>query len=157
MDKLFDLQLIMEEYEAFLKKEYISADEVLDLLANKLQAVQQWKDTEIWIDGFYSFTPQEYDVIGQMMRLAKDVTVTLTMDDYTFHQQSVPMFNGFFEPFMTAKRLKEIASEQNCPMKEPVLFQKNQRTNKEALLFLEKNYFRYYRKSTEATEGITLI
>ncbi len=156
-DKLFDLQLIMEEYEAFLKKEYISADEVLDLLANKLQAVQQWKDTEIWIDGFYSFTPQEYDVIGQMMRLAKDVTVTLTMDDYTFHQQSVPMFNGFFEPFMTAKRLKEIASEQNCPMKEPVLFQKNQRTNKEALLFLEKNYFRYYRKSTEATEGITLI
>lgn len=156
-DKLSDLELIMQAYEAFLKKEYISGDEILDLLADKLEEVKQWENTEIWIDGFYSFTPQEYEVIGQLMRLAKQVTVTLTLDAYTFHQQSVAMFNGFFEPFMTAKKLKEIAKEQNCPLAEPIILQQNQRTNKKALLFLEKNYFRYYRKSTEETDGITLF
>ncbi len=59
-DKLFDLNMIMEDYQKFLKNNYISGDELLDLLAERLQSVPYWQNTEIWLDGFRGFTPQEY-------------------------------------------------------------------------------------------------
>ncbi len=156
-DKLFDLNMIMEDYQKFLKNNYISGDELLDLLAERLQSVPYWQNTEIWLDGFRGFTPQEYNIIQQLLRLAKRVTVTLTIDEYTFSQSNVPMFNGFFEPSVTAKKISEIARQQNCNIEQPVILKENKRTNKKGLLFLEKNYFRYYRKSTEQIEGITLF
>ena len=156
-DKLFDLNTIMEGYQNFLKNNYISGDELLDLLAERLQIIPHWQDTEIWLDGFRGFTPQEYNIIKQLLRLSKRVTVTLTIDEYTFFQSSVPMFNGFFEPSVTAKKISEIARQLNCNIEQTVILKENKRTNKKGLLFLEKNYFRYYRKSTEQSEGITLF
>lgn len=107
-DKLSDLCIIMEGYQQFLQKEYISGDELLDLLAERLQTMEQWKDIKIWIDGFYGFTPQEYKIIKQLLRLAKTVTITLSIDSYTFEQSDVPMYHGFYEPFMTAKKSKKL-------------------------------------------------
>ncbi len=156
-DKLSDLCLIMQGYQQFLQREYISGDELLDLLAERLQSMEQWKDTEIWIDGFYGFTPQEYNIIKQLLRLAKTVTITLTIDSDTFMQSDVAMFHGFYEPFITAKKIKEIAKEQNCIIENPIIFYKNQRTTKKGLLFLEQHYFKYFSKSTQELDGISLF
>ena len=156
-DKLSDLCIIMEGYQQFLQKEYISGDELLDLLAERLQTMEQWKDIKIWIDGFYGFTPQEYKIIKQLLRLAKTVTITLSIDSYTFEQSDVPMYHGFYEPFMTAKKIKEIAKEQNCVIEQAISFTKNQRTKQKGLLFLEQNYFKYFNKSTKESDGIMLF
>ncbi len=156
-DKLHDLNIIVEEYQKFLKDKYISGDELLDLLAEKLQIIESWQNTEIWLDSFHSFTPQEYKVIKQLLRLAKRVTITLTIDDNTFYKPNVQMFDGFFEPYMTAKKVIELAQEQNCAVEKAVVLYKNKRTTKNALLFLEKNYFQYYNRVTEEVDGIALI
>ncbi len=156
-DKLYDLRIIMEGYQNFLKKEYISGDELLDLLAERLQNTEYWENTEIWLDGFYGFTPQEYKVIKQLLRLSKCVTITLTLNEKSFYKQSIPMYYGFYEPYMTSKKLKEIATEQHCTLEKEIVLRENKRTTKKGLLFLEKYYFQYYNHKTEYSEGISIV
>ena len=156
-DKLSDLRIIMKGYQDFLKQEYISGDELLDLLAERLQSTEYWENTEIWLDGFYGFTPQEYKVIKQLLRLSKCVTITLTLDEKSFYKQSIPLYHGFYEPYMTSKKLKEIAAEQHCFMEKEIVLCENKRTTKKGLLFLEKYYFQYYNNKIDCSEGISLV
>lgn len=156
-DKLVDLQLIYESYLSFLKHEYVTGDEMLDLLANALSKLENLKDTEVWIDGFYGFTPQEYDVIGQLLRLTKAVTVTLTIDEYSLFQEELLQTAPFFETFVTQKKLCALAKEVGCKIEQPLLLKENKRLEKESLRFLEKYYFQYYMKSCEDAEGIDVF
>ena len=54
-EKLTDLNRIYRSYLDFLRQEYISADETLGLLAERLDESLGFADTEFWLDGFYGF------------------------------------------------------------------------------------------------------
>ena len=119
---------------------------MLDLLAERLANEEGLEETEIWVDGFYGFTPQEFRVLGQLMRLAKQVNITLTMDEYSLNQKSLPLSAPFFELFLTTQNLKKIALEEGIKVLAPFVLEENKRTKADALCFLEKNYFYYYEK-----------
>ncbi len=155
--KLGDLKIIYKGYLDFLQNEYISGDELLDLLAGRLAGTESMEETEIWVDGFYGFTPQEYRVVGQLLRLAKQVNITLTMDEYSLHQKNLPLSAPFFEPFLTAQKLKKIALEEGIKILPPLVLEENRRTEIGALQFLEKNYFYYYGRTSDKLEGISLF
>lgn len=155
--KLGDLKTIYRGYLDFLKNEYISGDEMLDLLAERLANEEGLEETEIWVDGFYGFTPQEFRVLGQLMRLAKQVNITLTMDEYSLNQKSLPLSAPFFEPFLTTQNLKKIALEEGIKVLAPFVLEENKRTKADALCFLEKNYFYYYGKTSDLHDGISLF
>ena len=69
-EKLKDMTHIYRSYLEFLKQEYISADETLGLLAERLDDSLGFGNTEFWLDGFYGFTPQEYSVIRRLLLLS---------------------------------------------------------------------------------------
>lgn len=149
--KLRDLALIFRSYQDFLRQDYLSGDETLTLLSQALENTSAWEDTEVWLDGFYGFTPQEYGVLAHLLRLAKRVTVTLPMTEGAYYTAYLPPYAAFYEPKLTKERLLALAEETHTPVERPLFLRKNLRGKQESLRFLEENYFGCYRKSPDHT------
>ncbi len=79
-DKLHDLELVYSKFEQALVGKYIGSDDYLHLLANSISESNYLKNAEIYIDGFQNFTPQEYLVIGELMKTCKRVSIALMLD-----------------------------------------------------------------------------
>lgn len=153
-DKCRDMASIYRRYEEFLSETYLTGDTTLSLLEEKLASSAAFEDTEIWLDGFYGFTPQEYGVIAQLLRLCKRVSITLPMDEHSYFASSLPPAAPFFEPHLTKQKLVSLAEEMGIAMESPVFFKENHRAQTPALAFLEKNYFYGYYKKSPDHEGI---
>lgn len=153
-DKCRDMASIYRRYEEFLSETYLTGDTTLSLLEEKLASSAAFEDTEIWLDGFYGFTPQEYGVIAQLLRLCKRVSITLPMDEHSYFASSLPPAAPFFEPHLTKQKLVSLAEEMGIAMESPVFFKENHRSKTPALAFLEKNYFYGYYKKSPDHEGI---
>ena len=78
--KLKDLSHI---YAAFLKEcedKFLTKEETLDLLTNRMCLSESVKNATFVFDGFTGFTPIQNNVIEELMRLSEDVIVKLEMD-----------------------------------------------------------------------------
>ncbi len=79
-DKLHDLELIYSKFEETLVGKYIDSEDYFKLLAENIKESPSMAATEIYIDGFHSFTPQEYIIIDQLIRHGYNVSIALTVD-----------------------------------------------------------------------------
>lgn len=155
-EKLGDLAKIYEAYMNFIKKDYISADETLSLLAAQLSASAPFQETEIWLDGFYGFTPQEFSVIENLLKLSARVTITLPMDEKSFSAPFSPPSAQFYEPYTTKNKLIGLAQQNTIPVEPTVFLSGNHRAKTEALRSLEKYYFQGYYKKCSLAESVTI-
>ena len=157
-EKCKEMALLYQAYLDFLQSDHLSSDETLSLLAQKLSYTQEaFCDTEIWIDGFYGFTPQEYDVIAQLLCICERVTVTLPMDRNSYFSNSLPPYAPFWEPHFTKCTLDHIAQQTGIAIESPVFFSYNHRVKTETLRFLAENYFYAYYKKSPHTDGLHII
>lgn len=94
-DKLYDL---IEIYPVFQKKCHekagLDASERLKALAEKLRTAPFPEDTTFYCDSFTSFTHPEYQILHELMRGARQLTVSLCID----------------RPFSQAPQLASVAS-----------------------------------------------
>ncbi|MEW9501637.1 helicase-exonuclease AddAB subunit AddB [Jeotgalibacillus marinus] len=111
VDKLRDLEHIYRDFDELLTSKYIDSEDYFRLLAEKLTQSSWIQDATIYIDGFHSFTTQEYLVLGQLIRSGKDVTVALTLDE---SKANTPLFRQTSETF---NRIKELASDKGVAVK----------------------------------------
>ena len=79
-DKLHDLELIYQSFEDELIGKYLQSEDYFTLLIEKMADSSYIADAEIYVDGFYSLTPQELLIIEAMMKNGCKVTVALTLD-----------------------------------------------------------------------------
>ncbi|WP_445486600.1 helicase-exonuclease AddAB subunit AddB [Niallia sp. 03133] len=79
-DKLHDLELIFEKFEENVIGKYMDSEDYFRLLSENIAASTYLQKAEVYIDGFYSFTPQEYLIIQQLMNTCKKVTITFTLN-----------------------------------------------------------------------------
>ena len=79
-DKLRDLALILDGYNALLAQTALDPRDRLTQLADQLRRLDWCRGKDIAIDGFTDFTGQEREIIAQMLRQANSVTVALTCD-----------------------------------------------------------------------------
>ncbi len=77
--KLQDLSLIASTYAAYLKKRYDDPVELLPRLCAALEEHDLFSGVHVYFDSFYGLTPQEFDVVGALMRRAKKVTFSLCL------------------------------------------------------------------------------
>ncbi|HBQ63778.1 MAG TPA: helicase-exonuclease AddAB subunit AddB, partial [Clostridiales bacterium] len=117
--KLMELSFIYARFDTLLTERYRDADDDLTLAAEKLGQTHCFDGAEIWIDGFSSFTPQEYLLIGRLMERAARITVSLCTD-----VPGVEGLEGGPDLFATvqAARLKlvQLAVERKIPLEEAV-------------------------------------
>ena len=78
--KLEDIALIYSMYQSFLSKEYNDPTDELTRVAELLSGNDFFSEFNVYFDSFDSFTPQQFSVIEQIIKQAKNVGFTLCYD-----------------------------------------------------------------------------
>ncbi|WP_289683027.1 PD-(D/E)XK nuclease family protein [Romboutsia ilealis] len=79
--KLKDLSKIYKQFEEKLHENYIDFQDMLNSLAEKIDSCDYFKDSYIYIDEFTGFTPNQYRVLRTIFNKAKEVNISLTVDN----------------------------------------------------------------------------
>ena len=138
--KLTDLQKILTQYYVYQQEKYITSDETLDMLADKIAKSSLLAGAHIWLDGFHGFTPQEYRVIEGLMLAADHINVTLPIG----RQQAENPSNwpdSYGEIRRVYERLRLMAANHQLDITEPTECRQLYRLEHcPDLLYLAKNY-----------------
>ena len=78
--KLHDIQKLQEKFGEYLQGKYITGEELLDVFSAVVQQSEILKDSVVVLDGFTGFTPVQNRVLGQLLKICRKVTVTVTID-----------------------------------------------------------------------------
>lgn len=138
-NKLQDMSLIYKEFEDKISESYIEDTDLLTLLAKNLDKVDLVKNSIIYIDEFSGFTYQEYQVIKEFLRLAKEVNITICTDNLDFNTN--PDIDIYYPNKITVKKLLNLAKENDIGTDESVHLEKGLRFKTEELQFLSSNLY----------------
>lgn len=138
-NKLQDMSLIYKEFEDKISESYIEDTDLLTLLAENLYKVDLVKNSIIYIDEFSGFTYQEYQVIKEFLRLAKEVNITICTDNLDFNTN--PDIDIYYPNKITVKKLLNLAKENDIGTDEFVHLEKGLRFKTEELQFLSSNLY----------------
>ena len=78
--KLLDMLKIYEKYNEEISEKYIDENDNLTILAEMIDLVNDFNDTDIYIDEFVGFTYQEYEILKKLMVKANEVNITVCTD-----------------------------------------------------------------------------
>lgn len=121
-NKLTDLHYIYDALTLLLKDKYLDGEDQLQLLTEKISQTEFLQDAEIYIDGFYRFTPKEQGIVQELLLTAKSVTVALTMDPAQI-DENISELDLFYQTTETFHQLKQLAQENNIDVEEPIVLE----------------------------------
>ncbi len=127
-EKIKDIALIYSQYEKCFKDDLSDPRDALTILAKELDDKPFFKNCAVFIDGYYTFTEQEYAIIKEIIRQSQDTYISFTVGDSRFL---------FSENEKALKRVKERFAD----IAQPVIFDRPKRFNSLYLKHLEKNIF----------------
>lgn len=78
--KLKDILLIYEDYQKRFSQELNDPCDALTLLDKELEKNHFFKNYSIFIDGYYTFTEQEYAIITHIVKQSEDTYMSFTCD-----------------------------------------------------------------------------
>lgn len=110
-EKTAETALILQAYDALVGERFLPADDVLDLVCERLRGSGFFREKLVVIDDFSSFTAQEYALIEQMLIQADDVYVTLCCDSLNNRSAASP----FALTADTARRLRRLCERAGVP------------------------------------------
>lgn len=111
--KLQDLNFVYSRLSEMMADKLTDPDDYLDLLAGQIPAANFLAGCRVWIDGYISFTPQEWAVIEQLLVKADEVTVTLCADKKAL-LENMPGYHPFEKSRETFDRIKRLAGKRGA-------------------------------------------
>jgi ATP-dependent helicase/nuclease subunit B len=154
--KLEDMYKIYEQYNKTIKNNYIDENDILTILANKIDETKEFNNSEIYIDEFVGFTTQEYEIIRKLLHICKRVTITACTDNIV--QEKEADLDIFCNNKITLDKIYNIAKEENIEIENPVKLSERYRFKNNELTHLEKNiYAAFYKKYEKETKNIKLF
>ena len=151
--KLNDMKLIYESFENQIIGKYIDSTDLLTMLANNLEKTDLVKDSIIYIDEFAGFTSQEYEIIKELVKRAKQVNITVCTDNLDIYTN--PDTDLFYSNKITVSKIYNLAKKYNLPMEEAVFLGNGYRFKNQELQHLEQNI--YAVKSTKYEQNVDNI
>lgn len=139
--KLNDTELIYRAFNNYKKEKYISAEQILEVLAEVADKSQLLDNSVICFDGFTGFTPVQLKVIDLLLSKAKQMIFTLTISEEYYYSEADEEFRLFHLSKDTIKRLNRMAEARGVKIASPVVADYNEKS--EELNLLEQRIFRY--------------
>lgn len=143
-EKIKDLYIIYKQFNERLHKDYIDSEDVLYLLANKLQQCDMYNGAEVWIDEFTTFTPQQLEVIRILAKKCKTINITLCSDNFMDNNdEDTDIFDAIKN---TENKILKIMKEDNIGYIEPIDLNKRDPyrfKNSDTLKHIERHFFAY--------------
>lgn len=146
-EKLNDIMLIYSNFQNYFKDKYINSDDILTIAADKISSSNFFRDSEIWIDGFDNFNAQEYQVIKALLKIAKRVNVSLTVEPH--NSKSSDNNDLFYTNVHTMTSVAKNAKESGVQIEDNfnLYYENTKNVNRyresRALQHLEENIFSY--------------
>ena len=155
--KLQDMHRLYVPFEQSMEKNYIDGTDRLKILELQLHQSEKMKRANIYVAGFYDFTPQELEVLGTMMEVCGKVTVVLTMEKnnpYAVQENSL-----FYMMMETYQQLMQVALDRKIQVLSDIeLHAENRKMTKHAsLIHLEQNYDMYPAKPYQGESAVHLF
>ena len=143
-EKLIDLANIYNEYNKRIESNVIDGDDELTILAKKLKSCNIYEGSEIWIDEFTTFTPQQLEVIKELAFSASKINITLCMDEPSNKDLEVTdIFNVLKN---TENKIIKLMQENNISYLGNINLNKGypyRFKDSDELKHIEKNFFTY--------------
>ena len=154
--KLNDMLTVYEKYTEKISSDYIDENDSLTILAEYLEFVHDFDNTDIYIDEFVGFTHQEYEILRKLLVKANEVSITGCTDDINLSQN--PDTDIFYSNKMTVDKIYYLAKQENVKIEKPINLDKIYRFKTKELAHMEENIYAYpYRKYEARNEDIQLF
>ncbi len=159
--KLQDISLVYDRFKEYLSNNYITSEEILDVLCKVIDKSQLIKDSEIIFDGFTGFTPIQYKLVRLLLIKCSRVCVSVTADT----GENINVYDGMQNLFFMSKdmvlRLHRICDEEHIEVERDIILDNvsvSRFSQSQELGFLEKNLFRYnYKRYEDDVKNIKLF
>lgn len=151
--KLLDMSLLYQKFEEKIKDNYIEETDLLTMLANCLEKTDLVKESIIYIDEFAGFTYQEYQVIKELIKQAKQVNITMCIDN--LKQGNNPEADIYYSNKVTLSKMLNLVEENGFRLEQPVELKKQYRFKTDELEHLSNNI--YNMKSTKYEKNVENI
>jgi len=154
-NKLQDMCTIYENFEQQLDGKYIDETDLLTILAENVENTTIFNDANVYIDEFAGFTSQEYEVIKKLVKIAKQVTITICTDE--LHDVKNPDTDIFYSNQITVNKLLEVAKDVDAKVEE-IKLENTYRFKVPELKYLEQNlYENRYHKYESKSQNLNLF
>ncbi len=154
-DKAHDLSVLLRALEERLGTAYIDSEGYYALLSKQIHQSELIAEADIYVDGFVTMTTREYEILGELMKHAKRVTIALPLNNEIedlMDDQS--LFHGAAK---TAERLKEMAHEGSVVIEPSVHLIENKRFMNSEIQHLEENLHTYPAPAIDNHEHVHVI
>ena len=143
--KLKDVQVLYRAFLDYMGEEYMTSDQILQVLNEVLEYSEKLKDSVVVLDGFTAFNPVQLKLVQGLCKIAKKVYVTATLD-YREEPYSVLQKTELF--YLSKKMIQSVtaaAREAGVFVELPELLdgeEGHRFGNCKDLFFLEQHIFR---------------
>ncbi len=137
LDKFCDISLIYDEYIEFITGRFENPDAQLGRVKKRIAESDVFKGCRLWVDGFSGFTPVEYEVLTELLKVCGSADIALCLSEQIDERQEI-----FLPVLETRQKLEEIISKNNLPMLGDVVLKDTHRFAADDLKCLERNIFR---------------
>jgi len=161
--KLEDTLLVYGRFRDLLENKYITAEEVLEALCDRMEQSEMIRNSTICLDGFTGFTPNQYKVLEKLLVLCPDVYITMTLDRREILSKKTEPFQLFHLSRVSIDKLYQLAKETRTEILEPWYVGKDKAVpyrfrESKALAALEHNLFRFpYHPFQEEQEDVQIF
>lgn len=144
--KLKDLEVIYKGFNDFIRDRFITTEETLELLTRAVGRSKIIENSVIVFDGFTGFTPIQYRLIQELLKLTRRVLISITIDI----RENPFKIDGEQELFYLSKKtvrdLCRLAEEAGIERTDDIFIKAAplpRFTDNKAMAHLEQNLFRY--------------
>ena len=167
--KVRELSTLADEFAAAMDGRTNDAEDLMNILADKIPQAELMQGAEVWIDGFVFFNPQEMNVLAAILSSAAKVHITLPLTgehlpngQVDFQQPENTNETGLFNrPYRTMENicrlLQEMESDQSGFWQPVTLLTENHRAQNPALGWLEQTLFGQVAEYSEKVQGLRLV
>ncbi len=149
-EKLQELSLINEGYNALVSQSFFDDTDSVRILTEYATEVNLFKNRTVFIDGFRTFTKQEFDCLEVMLSQADDVYITLCTD------RNPKRFSSFDFIKKFENRLRTVASKSNIVVEEHFCLQ-NDNAFPTDIFQLEKALFSQHSDRVESDGSVQIF
>ncbi len=145
--KLQDMSVAFSAFKEYIDKNYITSEELLSVFADVISQSGLLKGAVICLDGFTGFTPLQYRLLRELIKIAEKVYITVTADERESVINKGKNYQLLFMSRKTVNNIRLIASETGVEVLDDIwtgkeISQTRFGSSKE-LEWLERNLFRY--------------
>ena len=151
--KIADMLLVYEKFEEQISGKYIEDTNLLTLLSENIENTDIVKDSIIYLDEFSGFTKQEYEVLKKFIKKAKQVNITVCIDNLELNTN--PDIDVFYSNKMTLSKIIDLVKSNKFKLEEPVSLENGYRFKTKELKHLSQNMNNI--KSTKYEENVENI